>query len=89
MTAAVRVAAPPRPLTPPCPHLLAERTGVLGELPFGVVSLVGCKSVEGARQARLAGADALLVKLDLVQACPPGQEAALVQELRRATSGDD
>ena len=48
-------------------------------------------SVEEARQARLAGADSILVKWEHVQQhCgSPRQLALLVEELRDATSGDD
>ena len=48
-------------------------------------------SVEEARQARLAGADSILVKWELVQQhCgSPLQLAHLVENLRDATSGDD
>jgi indole-3-glycerol phosphate synthase len=35
--------------------------GVLGGLPFGSLSIVGCRSVAEARRARAAGADAVLV----------------------------
>lgn len=35
--------------------------GVLSDLPFGSLSLVGCRSVDEARRARAAGADAVLV----------------------------
>ena len=62
--------------------------GLLGELPFGAVSLVGVRSVDEARTARAAGADALLVKGECVAAWA-GREAALVAALRDATDGDD
>ena len=66
-------------------------TGLLGELPFGAISLVGAKTVEEARQARLAGADAIFVKRELLQAHLEGggQLGALVDELKYATGGDD
>ncbi|KAF8072570.1 hypothetical protein HT031_000230 [Scenedesmus sp. PABB004] len=42
--------------------------GLLGELPFGAVSIVGVKDVEGARAARASGADAVLVKKEMIDA---------------------
>ena len=66
--------------------------GLLEELPFGAVSLVGVRSVEEARQARLAGADCLLVRWELVRQHAGGGGgglAALVEALRDTTSGDD
>lgn len=62
--------------------------GLLGELPFGVASIAGVKSVEEARAAKLSGADALLIKKELVQQWV-GNEAELVERLRDATCGDD
>ncbi|PSC68944.1 Isovaleryl-dehydrogenase [Micractinium conductrix] len=56
--------------------------GLLGELPFGAVSLVGAKSVEEARQARLAGADCLLIKWELVQQHCPDRLGQLLEDLR-------
>ncbi|KXZ49270.1 hypothetical protein GPECTOR_22g863 [Gonium pectorale] len=41
--------------------------GLLGELPFGAISLVGVRSVEEAAAARRSGADALLIKAELLQ----------------------
>ena len=38
--------------------------GLLGELPFGAISLVGVRSLEEARTAKQSGADALLVSHD-------------------------
>eukprot|EP00887_Chlorella_sp_A99_P002189 scaffold21.g2189.t1 len=62
--------------------------GLLGGLPFGTVSLVGARSVGEARRARAAGADALLVRQELVGEYA-GREVALLEELRAATCGDD
>ncbi|KAL4444701.1 hypothetical protein ABPG77_002518 [Micractinium sp. CCAP 211/92] len=63
--------------------------GLLGELPFGAISMVGARSIEEARQARLAGADSLLIKWELVQQFAPDQLDLLMEQLRDATSGDD
>lgn len=59
-------------------------------MPVHCVCFPAC-SVEEARQARLAGADSILVKWELVQqhCASPRQLAQLVEELRDATSGDD
>lgn len=62
--------------------------GLLGELPFGAVSLVGVKTVDEARAARAAGADALFVRRELVAEWK-GREKDLVEELQSATNGDD
>jgi indole-3-glycerol phosphate synthase len=62
--------------------------GLLGELPFGVLSLVGVKSLAEARAAREAGADSLFIRRELV-AEYQGRERQLVQELIDATNGDD
>ncbi|KAH7619923.1 hypothetical protein Ndes2526B_g05168 [Nannochloris sp. 'desiccata'] len=62
--------------------------GLLGELPFMAVSLVGVKSLEEARAAREAGADALFVRRELVWEWQ-GREKQLVEALIDATNGDD
>lgn len=62
--------------------------GLLGELPFGAVSMVGAKTVDEARRARMAGASSLLIKRELVEAYE-GREGQLLEELRLATDGDD
>ena len=62
--------------------------GLLGELPFGAVTLVGVKSVDEARAARAAGADALFVRRELVGEYR-GREKELVEALISATNGDD
>lgn len=75
--------------------LRRRRAGLLGELPFGAVSLVGAKTIDEARQARLAGADCIFVKRELLEAedgrAGRGPDAlrALVDELKYATCGDD
>ena len=62
--------------------------GLLGELPFGVLSMVGVKSVGEARAAREAGADSLMIRRDLVAEWR-GRERELVGALVDATNGDD
>jgi len=77
--------------------------GILGELPFGTISMVGVKSLEEARKARLSGADSLFVKGELISAAAarsgggPGATAGaginalrqFAQQLEYLTSGDD
>ena len=46
-------------------------------------------SVEEARQARLAGADCLLIKWELVQQHCPDRLGQLLEDLRDVTCGDD
>ncbi|KAI8464154.1 MAG: hypothetical protein J3K34DRAFT_441386 [Monoraphidium minutum] len=65
--------------------------GLLGEMPFGAISLVGAKGMDDARKARLSGADAVMVKKEWWEA-----EAAegrplelLLQQVRCVTDGDD
>jgi len=62
--------------------------GILGELPFMAVSLVGVKSLEEARAAREAGADSLFIRRELVWEWQ-GRETQLVDALIDATNGDD
>lgn len=61
-----------------------DRQGLIGKLPMGTASVVGCTSTAQAREARLAGADALLVK----EECLADPERTL-PELRYIMSGDD
>ncbi|KAI7841635.1 hypothetical protein COHA_004655 [Chlorella ohadii] len=70
---------------------LQVASGLLGEMPYGSISIVGASSIEDARKARQAGADSILIKWELVQqhAGDPGRLALLLEELRYATSGDD
>jgi indole-3-glycerol phosphate synthase len=65
--------------------------GLLGELPFGTISLVGVKDVEGARKARASGADALLVKAEMIAAAAAeGKDLrTLLDQVLYVTSGDD
>lgn len=63
--------------------------GLLGEMPFGAVSLVGVKSIEDVRKMRIAGADALLVKKELVMGEYSGREEELVQHLLDTVLLDD
>ncbi|GFH14820.1 IGPS domain-containing protein [Haematococcus lacustris] len=77
--------------------------GLLGRLPFGAVSLVGVKTIDEARTARQSGADALLIKQELIAAhsdAAAAKEAAsnpfamsglrrLTEELQYVTSGDE
>ncbi|MEW5300700.1 MAG: hypothetical protein WDW36_003611 [Sanguina aurantia] len=62
--------------------------GLLGQLPFGCISIVGVTSIEGARAARQSGADSLLIKREMLQA-HEGQLDGLIDSLRYITSGDD
>ncbi|GBF99220.1 indole-3-glycerol-phosphate synthase [Raphidocelis subcapitata] len=65
--------------------------GLLGEMPFGAISLVGAKGLEDARKARLSGADAVLVKKEMWEAAEAegrGLEA-LLEQVRYVTGGDD
>lgn len=65
--------------------------GLLGKMPFGVVTLVGARSAPDARQARLAGADAVLLKRDML--CNGANSKQDVQQmmmqLSYSFSGDD
>lgn len=63
--------------------------GLLGELPYESLSLVGCKTIEEARKLRLAGADALLIKSELVAGYESSTLAELVKALRAVTNSDD
>ena len=62
--------------------------GLLGELPFAAVSLVGVKSLDEARVAREAGADSLFIRREFVAEWL-GKERQLVEALMDATNGDD
>lgn len=65
--------------------------GLLGEIPAGTISLVGVKDVEQARKARLSGADALLVKKEMVEAAAAdGKDLrTLLDQVLYVTCGDD
>lgn len=62
--------------------------GLVGELPFGAISMVGVRSLDEARAAKMAGADSLLVKAELVEEYK-GRLPQLVEQLRYLTSLDD
>ncbi|GLC35625.1 hypothetical protein PLESTB_000186800 [Pleodorina starrii] len=62
--------------------------GLLGELPFGAISLVGVRSLEEAAAARRSGADALLVKAELLQSYGT-DVGALGNALQYAVTLDD
>lgn len=64
--------------------------GLLGNMPFGVITMVGVKTFKEAVQARLNGADALLCKQDLLEQLErDGTSVRLfVDELRYAVSGE-
>ncbi len=56
----------------------------------GASSLVGVVSVEEARRAHAAGADALLLKRELLAAAEKKDEVAkLIDAMKYATSGDE
>ena len=62
--------------------------GLLGEFPFGVLSIAGAGSIDEARKMRQAGADALLIKRSFVEQWE-GREQEMVDALLDATNGDD
>lgn len=56
----------------------------------GASSLVGVLSLDEARRAHAAGADALLIKRELLAAAEDkGEVAQLLEQLKYATSGDE
>lgn len=65
--------------------------GLLGEMPFGAISLVGAKGLEDARKARLSGADAVLIKKEVWEAAEAEGRPLeqLVEQVRYLTGGDD
>eukprot|EP00879_Flechtneria_rotunda_P025260 GHRR01026833.1.p1 GENE.GHRR01026833.1~~GHRR01026833.1.p1 ORF type:complete len:246 (+),score=57.86 GHRR01026833.1:184-921(+) len=65
--------------------------GLLGGMPFGTISLVGVKDVEQARKARLSGADAILVKKEMIEAAAAeGKDLrTLLDQVQYVTCGDD
>jgi indole-3-glycerol phosphate synthase len=65
--------------------------GLLGELPFGAISIVGVKDLEQARKARLSGADALLIKKEMIEAAAAeGKDLrTLLDQVLYVTCGDD
>ena len=64
--------------------------GLLGNMPFGVITMVGIKTFKEAVQARLNGADALLCKLELLQQLERDSTSVrqFVDELGYAVSGE-
>ena len=65
--------------------------GLLGEMPFGAITLVGAKGLEDARKARLSGADAVLIKKEMWAAAEAEGRPleTLVEQVRYVTGGDD
>lgn len=65
--------------------------GLLGEMPFGMISIVGVKDLEGARKARMSGADCLLVKKEMIDAAAAeGKDLrTLLDQVLYVTCGDD
>lgn len=65
--------------------------GLLGEMPFGTISIVGVKDVDQARRARQSGADALLVKKEMIDAAAAeGKDLrTLLDQVLYVTCGDD
>ena len=63
--------------------------GLLGNMPFGVVTMVGVKTFKEAVQAKLNGADALLCKQDLLEQLETDNTSVrqFVNGLRYAVSG--
>lgn len=65
--------------------------GLLGQMPFGAISLVGVRTFDEASRARASGADALLVKKEMVEVCQQqGMDVqSLISRLQYAVGGDD
>ncbi len=65
--------------------------GLLNSMPFGAITLVGAKSCADARKARLAGADAILLKKEMLVG--NSQDAKdvrqMLEQLIYSLSGDD
>lgn len=61
--------------------------GVLAELPFGAISIVGIRNIEDARGAREAGADALYIRNDIVDR-HGGDEFSLISSIKAMVDGD-
>ncbi|GAX82793.1 hypothetical protein CEUSTIGMA_g10219.t1 [Chlamydomonas eustigma] len=62
--------------------------GILGHLPFGAISLVGVRSLEEARKAKLSGADSLLIKSEMIAQHQDSLHAMSMQ-LQYLVTGDD
>ena len=65
--------------------------GLLNSMPFGAVTMVGARSAYDAQQARQAGADAVLLKRDMLCSNVNDKEDVkqTMQTLRYSFSGDD
>lgn len=63
--------------------------GLLGSMPFGAITVVGVRSLDDARRAKLSGADVLLVKKELIEAHSEWNPQELMQQLQFIASGDD
>ncbi|KAA6420405.1 MAG: Indole-3-glycerol phosphate synthase, partial [Trebouxia sp. A1-2] len=65
--------------------------GLLNNMPFGAITMVGAKSPADARKARLAGADAILLKKEMLVGS--GQDAQdvrqMLDQLIDSLNGDD
>ncbi|KAI8101053.1 hypothetical protein M9434_005433 [Picochlorum sp. BPE23] len=61
--------------------------GVLGEMPFGSLSIVGLRDIEKARSVRAAGADGLYIRREIVDMYK-GDEASLVSHIKSLVDGD-
>ena len=69
----------------------AVSKGLLSHLPAGTSSLVGCRSLEEVVQASNAGADALLLKVEMIEGYAEQGKgvAAMLSDALYACSGDD
>ena len=65
--------------------------GLLNNMPQGVITLVGAKSPSDAVQARHAGADAVLLKKDMLTVKGQSRQDVrqMVEQLKYSMSGDD
>lgn len=61
--------------------------GVLGEMPFGSLSIVGLRDIEKARSVRAAGADGLYIRKEIVDMYA-GNETTLVSHIKSLVDGD-
>nr|PNR33040.1 hypothetical protein PHYPA_024983 [Physcomitrium patens] len=64
---------------------------LIGEIPFGASSMVGVYSIEEARTMKIAGADAVYIKHEVLHGPQATEKNAQVflENLREAMSGDD
>lgn len=65
--------------------------GLLNNMPQGVITLVGAKSPSDAVQARAAGADAILLKKQMLTVKGQSRQDVrqLIEQLKYSMSGDD